>query len=169
MIESYEDLCRRVASAVAAAEKQFGGDPDRTAEAFHQLLISREFLPNSPTLMNAGTPSGQLAACFVLPIDDSMDGIFEAVKRMAVIHQCGGGTGFSFTAIRPRGDLVSGIPGIAAGPVAFLDVFDAATAAACAATQSPARAYALTMIRSVSSPPSPSAQSTGGSPGRTSC
>jgi ribonucleoside-diphosphate reductase alpha chain len=79
--------------------------------------------------MNAGTPGGQLAACFVLPIGDSMDGIFEAVKRMAVIHQLGGGTGFSFTEIRPRGDLVRGIPGIAAGPVAFLGVFDAATAA----------------------------------------
>ncbi len=129
VVEGYPDLCRRVASAVAAAEKEFGGDPDRTAEAFHRLLLSREFLPNSPTLMNAGTPCGQLAACFVLPIDDSMDAIFEAVKRMAVIHQLGGGTGFSFSSIRPRGDAVRGIPGIAAGPVAFLGVFDAATAA----------------------------------------
>jgi ribonucleoside-diphosphate reductase alpha chain len=129
VVESYPDLCRRVAGAVAAAEREFGGDPERIEEAFHRLLISREFLPNSPTLMNAGTACGQLAACFVLPIDDSMDGIFEAVKRMAVIHQLGGGTGFSFTAIRPRGDVVGGIPGIAAGPVAFLGVFDAATAA----------------------------------------
>jgi ribonucleoside-diphosphate reductase alpha chain len=129
VVESYEDLCRRVARAVAAAETAFGGEADRIAEVFHQLLISREFLPNSPTLMNAGTPCAQLAACFVLPIDDSMDGIFEAVKRMAVIHQFGGGTGFSFTGIRPRGDVVRGLPGVAAGPVAFLGVFDAATAA----------------------------------------
>ena len=129
VVESYEDLCRRVARGVAAAEEEFGGEADRIEEAFHRLLVSREFLPNSPTLMNAGTPCGQLAACFVLPIDDSMDGIFEAVKRMAVIHQFGGGTGFSFTGIRPRGDAVGGIPGIAAGPVAFLGVFDAATAA----------------------------------------
>jgi ribonucleoside-diphosphate reductase alpha chain len=129
VVESYEDLCRRVASAVAVAEEEFGGEADRVGEAFHRLLISREFLPNSPTLMNAGIPCGQLAACFVLPIDDSMDGIFEAVKRMAVIHQLGGGTGFSFTVIRPRGDAVGGHPGIAAGPVAFLGVFDAATAA----------------------------------------
>jgi ribonucleoside-diphosphate reductase alpha chain len=128
-VESYPDLCRRVARGVAAAEEEFGGETDRIEEAFHRLLLSREFLPNSPTLMNAGTPCGQLAACFVLPIDDSMDGIFEAVKRMAVIHQLGGGTGFSFTGIRPRGDLVGGVPGIAAGPVAFLGVFDAATAA----------------------------------------
>ncbi len=129
VVESYQDLCRRVAHGVAAAEEAFGGEADRIEEAFHRLLVSREFLPNSPTLMNAGTSCGQLAACFVLPIDDSMDGIFEAVKRMAVIHQFGGGTGFSFTGIRPRGDLVGGVPGIAAGPVAFLGVFDAATAA----------------------------------------
>jgi ribonucleoside-diphosphate reductase alpha chain len=128
-VEDYEDLCRRVAAAVAAAELEFGGEVERIEEAFYRLLISREFLPNSPTLMNAGTAGGQLAACFVLPIDDSMDGIFEAVKRMAVIHQLGGGTGFSFSEIRPRGDVVRGIPGVAAGPVAFLGVFDAATAA----------------------------------------
>jgi len=128
-VEDYGDLCRRVSTAVAAAELAFGGEVERFEAAFHQLLISREFLPNSPTLMNAGTPCGQLAACFVLAIDDSMDGIFEAVKRMAVIHQLGGGTGFSFSEIRPRGDAVRGIPGIAAGPVAFLGVFDAATAA----------------------------------------
>jgi ribonucleoside-diphosphate reductase alpha chain len=127
--ESFEDLCRRVAAAVAAAERELGGEVDRIGEEFERLLVSREFLPNSPTLMNAGTSCGQLAACFVLPIDDSMDGIFEAVKRMAVIHQFGGGTGFSFTGIRPRGDAVGGIPGIAAGPVVFLGVFDAATAA----------------------------------------
>jgi len=129
VVESYPDLCRRVARGVAAAEEEFGGETDRIEEAFHRLLLSREFLPNSPTLMNAGTSCGQLAACFVLPIDDSMDGIFEAVKRMAVIHQFGGGTGFSFAEIRPKGDLVGGIPGIASGPVAFLGVFDAATAA----------------------------------------
>ncbi len=129
VVESYEDLCGRVAGAVAAAESEFRGEAGRIEEAFQRLLLSREFLPNSPTLMNAGAARAQLAACFVLPIDDSMDGIFEAVKRMAVIHQFGGGTGFCFTQIRPRGDAVGGIPGIASGPVAFLGVFDAATAA----------------------------------------
>jgi len=126
-VEDFEGLCRRVAGAVAQAESVFGGDVARTSELFGAALLRREFLPNSPTLMNAGTPLGQLAACFVLPIDDSLESIFEALKRMAVIHQSGGGTGFSFSRLRPAGDAVKTSPGVASGPVSFLGVFDAAT------------------------------------------
>ncbi len=127
LIEDFEGLCRRVAVAVAEAESAFGGDVARTRELFFDALSRREFLPNSPTLMNAGTPLGQLSACFVLPIEDSLESIFEAVKRMAVIHQSGGGTGFSFSRLRPAGDTVKSSPGVASGPVSFLGVFDAAT------------------------------------------
>jgi ribonucleoside-diphosphate reductase alpha chain len=127
LIEDFEGLCRRVSGAVAEAEAVFGGDVARTRDLFYDALERREFLPNSPTLMNAGMPLGQLAACFVLPIEDSLESIFEAVKRMAVIHQSGGGTGFSFSRLRPGGDAVKTSPGVASGPVSFLGVFDAAT------------------------------------------
>jgi ribonucleoside-diphosphate reductase alpha chain len=127
LIEDFEGLCRRVASAVAEAEREFGGEAERAAEAFFGTLMRREFLPNSPTLMNAGMPLGQLAACFVLPVGDSLEGIFEAVKRMAVIHQSGGGTGFSFSQLRLAGDRVQRTSGVASGPVSFLSVFDKAT------------------------------------------
>ena len=127
-LEDFQGLCDRVAGAVAGAEREFGADEQATAEAFAGALARREFLPNSPTLMNAGTPIGQLAACFVLPVEDSLESIFESVKRMAVIHQSGGGTGFSFSRLRRAGDPVQGNPGVASGPVSFLQVFDAATA-----------------------------------------
>jgi ribonucleoside-diphosphate reductase alpha chain len=126
-LEDFEGLCERVASAVAEAETEFGGPAAEVAEQFRGALSRLEFLPNSPTLMNAGTPVGQLAACFVVPVDDSLESIFEAVKRMAGIHQSGGGTGFDFSRLRPAGDAVRATRGIASGPVSFLNVFDAAT------------------------------------------
>jgi ribonucleoside-diphosphate reductase alpha chain len=127
LLEDWEGLCRRVARAVAEAEAALGGAAEETEEAFFQALFLREFLPNSPTLMNAGTYLGQLSACFVLPVGDSLESIFEAVKRMALIHQSGGGTGFSFSHLRPAGDLVQRTHGIASGPVSFIRVFDVAT------------------------------------------
>jgi ribonucleoside-diphosphate reductase alpha chain len=129
IVESPEDLFRRVAHAVADAESHFG---DKAAakhwdEAFYAALGELEFLPNSPTLMNAGTPCGQLSACFVLPVGDSMEEIFDALKLMALIQQTGGGTGFSFSRLRPQGDPVTSAGGTASGPVSFMKVFDAAT------------------------------------------
>jgi ribonucleoside-diphosphate reductase alpha chain len=127
LLEDWQGLCHRVAACVAAVEKEWGGDVGRHEEAFFNAIVRREFLPNSPTLMNAGSALGQLAACFVLPVEDTLDSVFEALRQMAVIHQSGGGTGFSFSSLRPAGDLVQGTLGVASGPVAFMGVFDAAT------------------------------------------
>ena len=118
--ETPHDLFSRVAGAVGGTER---------SREFFSLLSSLLFLPNSPTLMNAGTPAGQLSACFVLPIEDTLEGIFGTLGHMALIHQSGGGTGFSFSRIRPRGDAVNGLRGAATGPVSFMRVFDAATGA----------------------------------------
>lgn len=127
--ETPAQLFERVAGAVSQAEGWLGSGADQSAwaEEFRLLLSSLDFLPNSPALMNAGTPIGQMSACFVLPVPDSLDGIFDAVKHMALIQRSGGGTGFSFSHLRPRGDVLSGTGGEAAGPVAFMKVFDAAT------------------------------------------
>jgi ribonucleoside-diphosphate reductase alpha chain len=129
VLETPADLFRRVAGALAEAERRLGNGRDASAweEIFHDLMGSREFLPNSPALMNAGTPAGQLSACFVLPVEDSMASIFEAVKLMALVQQTGGGTGFSFSRLRPAGDLVASTDGRASGPVSFMRIFDCAT------------------------------------------
>jgi ribonucleoside-diphosphate reductase alpha chain len=118
-----------VAHAIAAAEAAFGTDPrvEEWEAAFHEVLASLDFLPNSPALMNAGTPLGQIAACFVLPIEDRMESIFDALRAMALVQRTGGGTGFSFSRLRPRGDLLESTGGEASGPVSFMRIFDAAT------------------------------------------
>ena len=127
VIETPEQLFHRVAQNVAAAEARYGGDPAAFAERAYRLMANLEFLPNSPTLMNAGLGIQQLAACFVLPVEDSLAGIFDALKFTALIHQSGGGTGFAFSRLRPANDLVQSTHGVASGPVSFMHVFDAAT------------------------------------------
>ncbi|HOD34819.1 MAG TPA: adenosylcobalamin-dependent ribonucleoside-diphosphate reductase [Syntrophales bacterium] len=129
VVEAPGELFRRVARHIAQAEKAFRGSPSvgEAEEKFLSMMRSLEFIPNSPTLMNAGTSLGQLSACFVIPVEDSIDGIFDALEDMAKIHQTGGGTGFSFSRLRPKGDLVSTTKGEASGPVSFMSIFDRAT------------------------------------------
>ncbi|MFC7133686.1 MULTISPECIES: adenosylcobalamin-dependent ribonucleoside-diphosphate reductase [Salinibaculum] len=138
VVETPDELFRRVAANLAAAEERFGGDVERTEERFggevekteerfYEAMRDLDFLPSSPVLMNAGTDLQQLAACFVLPVADSLESIFTAVKQTALIHQSGGGTGFSFSHLRPEGDVVKKTGGVASGPVSFMRIFDAAT------------------------------------------
>ncbi len=129
IIESPEDMFWRVASSVASAETHFNPQADikSIATDFYDMMASLEFLPNTPTLMNAGTPLGQLSACFVLPIDDNLESLFDTLKDAATIHKSGGGTGFNFSHLRPEGDIVHTTRGIASGPLSFLEIFDTAT------------------------------------------
>ncbi|HUX01526.1 MAG TPA: adenosylcobalamin-dependent ribonucleoside-diphosphate reductase [Phycisphaerae bacterium] len=130
-IEAPEDMFRRVAANIAQAELAWGtaGDAHTAEEQFYGLMTRLEFLPNSPTLMNAGRRLQQLAACFVLPVPDDIEKIFDAIKYAAIIHKSGGGTGFSFSRIRPADDLVESSRGKASGPISFMKVFNYATGA----------------------------------------
>jgi ribonucleoside-diphosphate reductase alpha chain len=126
-VETPGEMFARVASAVSRAEARYGGYVELYCQRFRDMMRDLLFLPNSPTLMNAGLELGQLSACFVLPVEDSLVGIFDALKYMALIHQSGGGTGFSFSRLRPRNDIVKTTGGVASGPVSFMRIFDAAT------------------------------------------
>ncbi len=129
VVEKPDELFHRVARGVAAAEARYGGTESvaRQTQAFYEAIASLTFLPNSPTLMNADLPNGQLAACFVIPVHDDMVSIMDAVKAMALIHQTGGGTGFTFTHLRPRGDQVRSTGRVASGPLGFIRIFDTTT------------------------------------------
>ena len=129
VIETAGEMFRRVATHVAVVEGQYGGSPSSTADAFYEAMARLEFLPNSPTLMNAGTTIGQLAACFVLPVDDTLDGIFSTLHDAALIQQTGGGVGYDFSRLRPAGDRVTATGGLSSGPIPFMTAFDAAVVA----------------------------------------
>ena len=127
--ETPAEMFKRVAGNIAKAEKKYGDEDHvkKMEELFYKMMTEFKFLPNSPTLMNAGRRLGQLAACFVLPVEDSMEGIFDALKNAALIHKSGGGTGFSFSRLRPKNSRVGTTGGIASGPISFMKIFNTAT------------------------------------------
>lgn len=130
IVESPKQLFVRTARYIASAEKKFGKSEEEVAkieEEFYELMSTNRFMPNSPTLMNAGTKDAQLSACFVLPVGDSIPEIYDAIKYQALIHKTGGGTGFSFSRLRPSSDFVGSTHGVASGPISFMKIFDAST------------------------------------------
>ena len=132
VVETPDKLFKRVARNISQADLLYGAskkEVKKTEAEFHALMRNLEFIPNSPTLMNAGTELQQLSACFVLPIEDSINSIYESIKHTAIIHKSGGGTGFSFSKIRPKGSSVGSTGGVASGPVSFIRVFNASTEA----------------------------------------
>lgn len=130
--ETPETMFRRVADTIAGVDARYGADAAQVqarSDQFYRLMTEGIFEPNSPTLMNAGRPLGQLSACFVLPIEDDLNSIYETLKHQALVHQSGGGTGFGFSRLRPRNDIVRSTMGVASGPVSFMDVYNHSTEA----------------------------------------